>query len=164
MIALPQREEMVANIEQARQDGARLKNACRELGLSARTFERWQRDGVVRADGRPDAVRPEPAHKLSEEEREQVLAICHEPRFIDLPPAQIVPRLADEGVYVASEASFYRVLRAAQEQPTSRPGQGIIDDRAAAPRGSRPKRGLELGCDIFAQPGARHVLLPVRRH
>lgn len=116
MTALPQREEMVADIEQARQAGARLKTACMELGLSARTFERWQREGVVRADGRPDAARPEPAHKLSEQEREQVLAICHEPRFTDLPPAQIVPRLADEGVYVASESSFYRVLRAAQEQ------------------------------------------------
>ena len=84
MIALPQREEMVADNGQARQDGARLKAACKELGLSARTFERWQRDGVVRADGRPDAARPEPvstAHKLSEQEREQVLAICHEPRF-----------------------------------------------------------------------------------
>ncbi len=116
MTALPQREEMVADIEKARQAGARLKTACTELGLTARTFERWQREGVVRADGRPEAARPEPAHKLSEQERQQVLAICHEPRFTDLPPAQIVPRLADEGVYVASESSFYRVLRATQEQ------------------------------------------------
>jgi transposase InsO family protein len=115
MTALPQREEIVADIEQARGAGPRLQPACLELGLSTRTFERWQRDGMVRADDRPDAARPEPAHKLSEQEREQVLAICHEPRFTDLPPAQIVPRLADEGVYVASESSFYRVLRAEQE-------------------------------------------------
>jgi len=116
MIALPQRQEMVADIHQAHQSGARLAPACAVLGLSVRTFERWQQGGPVRADARPTAVRPEPAHKLTPEERQQVMAICHEPRFADLPPAQIVPRLADEGVYVASESSFYRVLRAEQEQ------------------------------------------------
>jgi transposase InsO family protein len=45
-----------------------------------------------------------------------MMAICHEPRFADVPPSQMVPRLADEGTYLASEASFYRVLRAANEQ------------------------------------------------
>ena len=116
MIALPQRLQMTADIMQARQDGARLALACAELGLSMRTLERWRRDGDVRADGRPEAERPPPAHKLSEEERQQILALCHEPRFADLPPAQIVPRLADEGQYVASESSFYRVLRKAGQQ------------------------------------------------
>lgn len=137
MTALPQREEMVADIEQARQAGARLKTACMELGLSSRTFERWQQEGIVRADGRPDAARPEPAHKLSEQEREQVLAVCHEPRFTDLPPAQIVPRLADEGVYIASESSFYRVLRAAQEQHHR--------GRAKASSAAEPQRHVAYG-------------------
>lgn len=137
MIALPQRVEIVADIERARQDGARLKPACAELGLSARTFERWLQDGLVRADGRPDAERPVPAHKLSDEEREQVLAICHEPRFTDLPPAQIVPRLADEGVYIASESSFYRVLRAAHAQHHR--------GRAKAPSATEPQRHVAYG-------------------
>jgi len=48
--------------------------------------------------------------------RRKILALCHEPRFADRPPSQIVPRLADEGQYVASESSFYRVLRAHREQ------------------------------------------------
>ena len=45
-----------------------------------------------------------------------MLDVCHEARFADLPPAQIVPHLADEGTYLAPESSFYRILRAAQEQ------------------------------------------------
>jgi putative transposase len=70
----------------------------------------------VKADGRPMAARPEPANQLSTEERERVLAVCHAPEFASLPPSQIVPRLADRGEYLASESSFYRILRAADEQ------------------------------------------------
>ncbi len=137
MSALPQRLEMVADIEQAQRAGARLQPACVELGLSVRTFERWKQTGAVRADGRPLAVRPAPAHKLSEPERQRVLALCHEARFADLPPAQIVPRLADEGVYVASESTFYRILRVAQQQHHR--------GRAAAPVKSEPQRHVAQG-------------------
>jgi transposase InsO family protein len=70
----------------------------------------------VRVDGRPTAVRPAPANKLSAAERRPVLQRCHDPSFASLPPSQIVPRLADEGVYLASESTFYRVLHAAGEQ------------------------------------------------
>lgn len=38
-------------------------------------------------------------------------AICNQPEYKSLPPSQIVPRLADYGEYIASESSFYRVLR-----------------------------------------------------
>lgn len=62
--------------------------------------------------GRFAAERPTPAHALSIEERERILAVANEPRFADMPPARIVPMLADEGVYLASESSFGRVLRA----------------------------------------------------
>ena len=57
-----------------------------------------------------------PAHKLSEQERQRVLYVCQEARFADLPPAQIMPHLADKASYLASESSFYRILRAAKEQ------------------------------------------------
>ena len=54
---------------------------------------------------------------LSPEERQQVLEICHRPEFASLPPGQIVPRLLDEeGLYVASEVSYYRILRERGEQ------------------------------------------------
>jgi len=116
MNALPERQVLVQMVSQAQRAGARLACACSEAGLSVRTYQRWVQGGAVRADGRPDAQRGEPAHKLTQAEREQVLAVCHEPRFADLPPSQIVPRLADEGIYLASESSFYRVLRAQGEQ------------------------------------------------
>ena len=106
MIALPQRQQLVADILTAQREGARLAPACAELGISIRTFERWYQCGEVQPDRRPLAMRSEPAHKLTPQERQRILDTCHEPRFADLPPAQIVPQLADEGIYVASESSF----------------------------------------------------------
>lgn len=67
----------------------------------------------IMADQRPFAVRPTPPNALSDEERAAVLAACHTPAHKSLPPLQIVPRLADQGTYLVSKATFYRVLRAA---------------------------------------------------
>jgi transposase InsO family protein len=67
---------------------------------------------------------------LSAEERRRILGIANEPRFAELPPARIVPMLADEGTYIASESSFSRVLRAH--------GQLRHRGRAKAPQRSRP--------------------------
>lgn len=61
---------------------------------------------------RPTAFRPKPANKLSDEERQQILEVCNQPEFSSLPPSQIVPTLLDEGRYIASESTFYRVLKA----------------------------------------------------
>lgn len=83
-----------------------------------RTFQRWVRDGddAVMADSRTISTRPAPANKLSEDERAQILAVANSEEFASLPPTQIVPTLADRGVFVASESSFYRVLKAAAQQ------------------------------------------------
>lgn len=116
MISVPDREKTVELINEACASGARLAQACQTLELTARTYQRWVRGGAVAADRRPAAVRPEPANALTEAERAQVLDTAHEPRFASLPPGQIVPVLADEGRYIASESTFYRVLRAAGEQ------------------------------------------------
>src|SRR3546814_18718813 len=62
---------------------------------------------------------------LTEQERERILAVCNSAQHQSLPPTQIVPRLADQGIYIASESSFYRVLRE-HEQVNHR-------SRAAAP-------------------------------
>jgi putative transposase len=104
---------MLEDIAVARRAGARLKAACEVVGISLRTYRRWKHGGE---DGRPLAERAAPAHKLNEAEREAIVAACNEPRFASLPPSQIVPRLADEGRYLASESSFYRVLHAAGQQ------------------------------------------------
>lgn len=94
--------------------------------MSERTLQRWTAGGELKADGRPEAIRPEPANKLSPAERQRLVTVSNEPRFASLPPSQIVPQLADEGVYLASESTFYRVLHEV--------GQVQGRGRAQAPR------------------------------
>ena len=115
MISTSDRQAAVALIEEAVGAGARKRAACEEMGIALRTLERWVHSGEVREDGRPTALRPSPAHALSAQERAEVLRIVNEPRFAALPPTQIVPRLADEGRYLASESTLYRILRAEQQ-------------------------------------------------
>jgi len=54
--------------------------------------------------------------KLTEQERQAALDVCNCAEFASLPPSRIVPRLADQGKHLASESSFYRILRAADQQ------------------------------------------------
>lgn len=127
MTSGPDREHTITLVDEACTHGARLRSACAELGIGQNTYRRWAQGGE---DARPLAKRPTPAHALSEIERAALLAQCHRPCFASLPPAQIIPRLLDdEGLYLASESTFYRVLRTAGEQqrrgrsaPPSNPG------------------------------------------
>jgi len=113
MIRLEDRRNLALDIEQAHAAGARLGYACEVAGIDVRTLQRWKaEDGLDRGDRRPAAERPQPAHALTPQERAQIVAVANEPRFAELPPARIVPMLADEGRYLASESSFHRVLRA----------------------------------------------------
>ena len=133
MTRLEDRQSLVRDIEQACGAGARLAPACAVAGIDARTAQRWKTgDGLSHGDHRVDAVRPEPSHALSEAERARIIEVANEPRFADMPPARIVPMLADEGIYLASESSFHRVLRAH--------GQMHRRGRAQPPRKSGPPR------------------------
>lgn len=116
MISTPDRKTAVALINEAVTAGARRVMACAELEISERTFRRWTKDGQIQSDQRPIVPRPEPANKLSEYERAAVLEVCNCEEFASLPPSQIVPTLADQGRYLASESSFYRILRADGQQ------------------------------------------------
>jgi transposase InsO family protein len=130
MIILEDRQAIAQDIEQAHRDGARLRPACEAAGISLRTLQRWKAGcGLEHGDGRPEASLPVPAHALSAAERAHLVQVANEPRFADMPPARIVPMLADEGVYLASESTFARVLR---EQ-----GQNRHRGRAKAPQASR---------------------------
>jgi putative transposase len=112
----PEREQLMHWIDAACTLGATQAAACMAAGITARTLQRWRLPGGgVVADRRRDAVRPLPSTALSADERAAIVATVQAPRFASLPPSQIVPRLADEGVYLASESSFYRVLRAADQ-------------------------------------------------
>ena len=133
MIALEDRQSMAQDIDVAQQAGARLHQACQIAGITVRTLQRWKADdgdGLVSGDGRPQALRPMPSHALTQAEREYVLQVANEPRFAAVPPARIVPMLADAGVYIASESSFCRILRTE--------GQNAHRGRARAPRPVRP--------------------------
>jgi putative transposase len=110
------RQSAVALINEAVVAGARHYKACRTLQISERTIRRWTKEGVVQSDKRPLVQRPEPPNKLSETERKAVLDACNSKDFSALPPSQIVPKLADQGRYLASESSFYRILRAEGHQ------------------------------------------------
>lgn len=62
-------------------------------------------------DKRQTTRRMAPPNKLTDEQRAEVITIANSKRYRDLPPCKIVPMLADEGRYVASESTFYRILR-----------------------------------------------------
>lgn len=99
--------------------GARRFKACAVLEVDIRTLQRW-RKAVAEQHGLVDRRKAEsakrtPSNKLSDEEREAILTVSNQVEFQSLPPSQIVPRLADKGEYVASESSFYRVLREADQ-------------------------------------------------
>jgi putative transposase len=131
MIGLEDRQALARDIHTAHTAGARLQLACEIAGIDLRTLQRWKaRQGLEDGDGRPQAVRPLPSHALSVAERAQLLCVANEARFAAVPPARIVPMLADEGVYLASESSFARVLRAN--------GQSRHRGRATAPHAVRP--------------------------
>jgi len=118
-------------VEEAVANGARLEVACHSIGLTARTLQRWV---TKSADGRhgPNHC---PTNKLSDVERNKVIAVATSPEFRDQSPKQIVPQLADRGLYLASESTFYRVLHDADLQhhrgrtrpPASRPHEHTAD-------------------------------------
>jgi transposase InsO family protein len=131
MIGLEDRQSLSRDIGAAHAAGARLHLACEIAGIDLRTLQRWKaHEGLTAGDGRPKAVRPAPSHALSEAERAELVRVANEPRFAAVPPARIVPMLADDGLYLASESTFSRVLRDE--------GQAVHRGRARKPRAVRP--------------------------
>lgn len=87
---------------------------CTHLGISYRTFQRWNKSNGTK-DNRVLSKRLTPANKLSDDERKHILALVNRGKYRDLSPCKIVPLLADDGIYVASESTFYRLLREAKQ-------------------------------------------------
>lgn len=108
----------MALIHDAKQSGCRLEHACHEVQIDLRTYRRWYQQGEIQTDKRPICVRPEPANKLSQQERQAIIEVCNRPEYASLPPTQIVPTLLDKGEYIASESSYYRVLKAEHQLQT----------------------------------------------
>jgi transposase InsO family protein len=113
---LPERTKLIGLIQEAYANGASLEKACIEADVSIRTYRRWFKTGKIQSDQRPIVVRPVPRNKLSEQEVQDVLDACNRSEYASLPPSQIVPTLLDNGEYIASESTFYRVLKAHGQQ------------------------------------------------
>ena len=105
-----ERKQVIVLLNESITAGARQAQACDVLGLSKRTLQRWQTGEIIGSDQR-SLRQYQPPHKLTEIERAEVLAVANSKEFGHLPPSQIVPRLADKGCYLASESTFYRILR-----------------------------------------------------
>ena len=126
-----QRQKTMHLIDEARQAGASQSKTCEIMAISARTYQRWA-DSLDKEDGRLTA-KHDPANKLTELERQQMIKIANDPEYDDLSPSKILPMLADEGRYIASESSFYRVLKAAKQlshRHRSKPARQIKKPRA----------------------------------
>jgi transposase InsO family protein len=116
-------------VDEAVTDGARQSKACEILGVDPRTLQRWKNRGV--GDDCRAGPKRIPANKITATERREVLEVVNRPEYRDRSPKQIVPSLADQGVYLVSESSMYRILREAKQ----------MKHRASskAPSGHRPR-------------------------
>ena len=110
LISYPDRKQYCALIDEAVQNGARQQLACELVGIASRTYQRWNQGEKLSEDQRihNDA----PAHnKLSSAVRQEILKVINLPEYNTLTPYQIVPTLLDKGQYIASESTFYRVMK-----------------------------------------------------
>ena len=137
MISPEARQQALDLIHEAVAAGARQERACEILEITARTLRRWEQrlsEEQSLADRRPAAARERtPSNKLSDAERAYIIQLCNQPDYRSLPPSQIVPKLADQGHYIASESSFYRVLHEAEQ--VNRRGRASAPRRVEKPKG-----------------------------
>ena len=143
---------IVALVAEAGANGARLAPGCRVVGVDPRTVQRWRRNPRA-ADGRR-GPKTTPANKLTERERGEVLEVLTAPEFAGLSPNQVVPQLADQGMYLASEATMYRVLR--EEKLLSH------RERSRPRRGRRPKAYVASGPNRVWSWDITYLKSPIR--
>jgi putative transposase len=108
-------------IEEAVCSGARLSEACKLAGVTPRTLQRWRAQGAEGGEDRRRGPNKAPRNKLSDAEREHILEVVNSEPYRDLSPKQIVPRLADQGQYIGSESTIYRVLEEAGQKSHREP-------------------------------------------
>ena len=99
---------ILESLDEAAAAGARIERAASIVGLSARTVQRWRAQGG--GDDERRGPKSTPHNKLTEAEEERLVAAVNSPKYADLSPRQLVPLLASEELYIASESTFYRVM------------------------------------------------------
>jgi len=112
LISSQDRQMAMLTITEAVNQGARQRLACEVVGISSRTLQYWRGIGMT---DRRQIIRKAPVNKLSERERKHILDVCNSEEFCSQTPKQIVPALSDRAIYLASESSFYRILRDADQ-------------------------------------------------
>ncbi len=108
-------------IDEAVVSGASRAAACGALEISERALQRWRRQGI--GDDNRAGPNTAPSNKLSRKERQNVLSVLNNEEFRDLSPWQIVPRLADRGLYLASQSTMYRLLHEKELQKNREPSR-----------------------------------------
>ena len=108
MISQEDKRTVLKLILEACKSGARKSKAAQLLGLTIRTLQRWSQNGL--SDNRK-CSRAAPGNKLSNDEKTRIANVLESPEFAESNPNQIVPRLADQGIYLGSESTMYRILR-----------------------------------------------------
>jgi len=151
MTSFSDRQDAVKLIDEAISNGAGKTKACDEMGIGLRSYNRWVKNAKVTADRRPSATRPSPKNKLTESQTQAVICIANSEAYKSRPPSQIVPALADEGRYVASVSSFYRILHAAGQQHHRGRHQKAVRKPLSTHRADKPNK---VWCwDITWLPG-----------
>lgn len=112
-MSLEDRASCIELVKQAKTGGAGRAASCEILDVSLRTLERWEKE-PEKGDQRRGPVSG-CGHALSEQEKQAIVKVSNGPEYRDLSPWQIVARLADQGVYLGSQSSFYRVLRQTEQ-------------------------------------------------
>ena len=109
MIPLEQRKTIIMLCDEATASGARQHQACDILGLCAKTIQRWKKPTELQDDGRQmrEFI---PTNKITAVVRHDILSVVNTAEFCAMTPNQILPILAERGVYIASERTFYRIL------------------------------------------------------
>jgi len=98
------------SIQTGTTEGAGVAPLCHALGVSRSTYYRQQ--GPPRQEPQP---RPSPPRALDSSTRQEVLDVLHSERFVDRSPAEVVYTLLEEGTYLCSERTMYRILEENQE-------------------------------------------------
>jgi transposase InsO family protein len=122
------RSLVVNSIHEAVTQGARVTQACKVAEISYHTYLSWRLGG---SDNRKGPI-TKPKNALTDKEKQEIIDISLSAEHVDLPVGQLVVRLVDQGIFIASERTFYRVMHA----------QRLIQHRGRArPRQHRLKPG-----------------------
>ena len=123
--------------------------ACRALGISRATLYRRRRPPAPPASRSP---RPRPPRALADAERQAVRAVLDSERFCDTAPAEVVATLLDEGVWLASERTMYRILAQAGQAGERR-------NQLTHPRLARPELLATRPNELWSWDIERHEAL-----